>query len=469
MRKIALFIIFITFSSLVAGCDVPLTSVVKEPIPLASSELLLEDQNYDRLFSLESKKTLTIEVTRSDYEALNQSMQAYYMQFGSYKDDEYIPSNVTYQDDLGVIAMDDVAFRTRGNLSRRPLFNERGEVIPNHFKLKFNRSFENISRNPYLFGLEELDLKYNRNYDPTYLNELGSLQLYEAFEVYAQKATLVHVYLKLDDTLIPIGVMTAFEPVDEWFIARRFEGADANGDLYKVLWQQSGPSTLASLHEGSYGIKDVGTNFRPGYDLKTNKNTSTHLALKSLVEALNHPDALFVNEAIETYFDMDYLARYFAVSFALGNPDDFRSMGNNYYLYHAPLQGKYYIIPYDLDHSLGQGWGGEPVFQDQLINTTLYHRWELLEHLSGGEREHPMIEHLFKMDAFRNQYEAMLLDVVKSETFSFQFFNQQIIRFESYYEKEVSVSLINAPFGPRNLSSFIEGKTQSILRQLNRD
>jgi hypothetical protein len=235
------------------------------------------------------------------------------------------------------------------------------------------------------------------------------------------------------------------------------------------LWQQSGPSTLASLHEGSYGIKEVGTNFRPGYDLKTNKNTSTHLALKSLVEALNHPDALFVNEAIKTYFDLDYLARYFAVSFALGNPDDFRSMGNNYYLYHAPRQGKYYIIPYDLDHSLGQGWGGEPVFQDQLIDTTLYHRWELLEHLSGGEREHPLIEHLFKIDAFRNQYEAMLFEVVNAETFSFQFFNQQITRFESYYEKEVSVSLINAPFGPRNLAFYLEGKTQSIIRQLDRD
>lgn len=469
MRKIVLIINLITVSILIAGCDVPLTAETKEALPLTSTELLLEDPNYDRLFFRESKKTLTIEVTRSNYESLNRSMEAYYREFGLYKDDEYIPSNVTYQDDLGVIAMEDVAFRTRGNLSRRPLFNERGEVIPNHFKLKFNRSFENISRTPYLFGLEELDLKYNRNYDSTYLNELGSLQLYEAFEVHAQKATLVHVYLKLDDTLIPMGVMTAFEPVDEWFIARRFEGADANGDLYKVLWQQSGPSTLASLHEGSYGIKDVGTNFRPGYDLKTNKNTSTHLALRSLVEALNHPDTLFVEEAIETYFDLDYLSRYFAVSFALGNPDDFRSMGNNYYLYYAPLEKKYYIIPYDLDHSLGQGWGGEPVFQDQLIDTTLYHRWELLEYLSGSEREHPLMEHLFKMDIFRDKYEAMLSDIVNSESFSFQFFYQQILRFEAYYEKEVSVSLINAPFGSRNLESFLEGKKQSILRQLDLD
>ena len=469
MRKLSLILLVSFLFFFISACDTALTQVSLQPLPIASNDALLIDPNYDRLFSQPSKKTITIEVTQTHLESLNQSMLAYHQQFGSYKTDEYIPANVSYQDDEGVLRLDDVAFRTRGNLSRSPIFNDQGRLIPNHFKLKFNQSFKGTPRVPYLFGLEELDLKYNRNYDPTYLNELGSLQVFQAFDVHAQNATLIHVYLKIDETLHPIGVMTAFEPIDQWFIKRRFEGANAEGDLYKVLWQNSGPSNLTPLFEGSYGIKDVASNFRPGYDLKTNKNNSNHQALKDLIEVLNHPDALFVYEGIETYFDLDYLARFFAVSFALGNPDDFRSMGNNYYLYHAPIDNRYYLIPYDLDHSLGQGWGGEPIFQDQLIDTDIYHGDELLEYLSGGEKAHPLMDHLFKMDAFKIKYEAMLEEVVNAPVFSFDHFNDQILQFQMFYEKEVEVSLMDAPFGTRDLAYFLEGKKASILRQLSQD
>lgn len=467
MRNKWNYILILLLIFILVSCDVPLTTTDLVPDRIEPSPSILDDDNYDRFFNRMAKKTLVIEVSSDDYQYLNREMIDYYNQFGTFKDDTYIPASVTYEDDLGTLSIKDIGFRTRGNLSRGPLYDQEGNVLINHFKLKFNETFTDIDTLGYLFGLEELDMKYNRNYDPTYMNELGSLQMYEAFDVYAQKATLVHVTLKLDDIDYPIGVMTAFEPIDEWFIQRRFEGRDATGDLYKTLWQQTGPSTLRPLSEGDYGIKDVSINYRPGYDLKTNKDTSTHDALIRLVEALNHSDKRFVDEAIQTYFDLDYLARYFAVSLILGNPDDFRSMGNNYYLYHAPMNDKFYIIPYDLDHSLGYGWGGEPTFTDQLVDTNIYHMNELSEALSETKHEHPLIEHLFLMDAFKEKYEFYLLEIIQSETFTLHHFEKQIDTFRAFYQEEVALSMIDLGFGTRNLKFFIEGKIESIERQLN--
>jgi spore coat protein H len=469
MKKyMSLWMVLLTSVAL-ASCQTELTSSpnLMPPEVIEVHPTILDDNDYDRLFLRLSKKTLTIEVKEEDYSKLNETMHDYYDMFGSFKDDTYIQANVIYEDDLGIIKMKDVGFRSRGNLSRAPLLDELGNIIVNHYKLKFNVSFEGTIRNEFLFGLEELDLKYNRNYDETYMNELGSLQLYEAFDVYAQKATLMHVLLKVGEQLHAIGIMTAFEPIDEWFIHRRFHMTDEVGDLYKVLWQNSGPSTLSPLSEGMYGIKDVSKNFRPGYDLKTNKDTSKHEALNLLIDALNHPNNHYVNEFIRTYFDLNYLARYFAVSLALGNPDDFRSMGNNYYVYFDPTLEKYYIMPYDLDHSLGQGWGGEPIFQDQLVDTNIYHKDELLEYLSGRAMEHPLTEHLFGMDAFLLLYENALLEVVQAPIFTMTYFKGQIDLYQSFYEQEVSISMINAPFGYRNLSWFLEGKKDSVLSQLS--
>jgi len=298
------------------------------------------------------------------------------------------------------------------------------------------------------------------------MNELGSLQMYEAFDVFAQKASLIHVSLKIDDQIHPMGVMTAFEPIDYWFLARRFEGEDASGDLYKALWQQYGPASLKPLVEDSYGIKDVALNYRPAYDLKTNKDVSNHDSLINLIEVLNHQDKSFVEEGIETFFDMEYLARFFAVSLVLGNPDDFRSMGNNYYLYYAPVSKKYYIIPYDLDHSLGTGWGGDPTFSNQLVDTEITHMNELSEALYGDKVPHPLIEQLFLMPSFKNHYESSLETVVTSDIFTIDHFEREINIYRGFYKELIALSKLDVSFGLRDLEHFITLKKASVLNQI---
>jgi hypothetical protein len=40
----------------------------------------------------------------------------------------------------------------------------------------------------------------------------------------------------------------------------------------------------------------------------------------------------------------------------VGGWDDYRSLMNNYYLYHEPTQGRFHLIPYDYDNTFGVDW-----------------------------------------------------------------------------------------------------------------
>jgi spore coat protein CotH len=471
IKQIFIFIVMMMFVLLLQSCQIVLIPELEqapetELVPIEEDALLL-DENYDRFFDEINHKKLIIQLSTNNARLLNSVMQDYFDNFGNYRSDTYVSSNILYEDAYGAIEMKDVPFRTRGNLSRTRFLNDEGDLNFNHFKLKFNQQFLNTSRDGFLFGLEELDLKFNRNQDETYMNEFGALKLYESLGVFSQRSTLIFVEVHIDDNIYQVGVMTAFEPIDEWFIKRRFETSENQiGDLYKSLWQQFGPANLTNFNEGTIGIKDVENNYRPAYDLKTNKLDSMHEHLLLLIDVLSSEDINYKKAFVETYFDIDQLARYFAVSLLLGNPDDFRAMANNYYLYFDIVGEKYHIIPYDLDHSLGQGWQGAPVFQDQLANTNLYHFGEIFSYLVGQAIHHPLIEVVFELKNFRTLYE-LYLNTLLETTFQFQFFKDYIDLFQPIFEKDISDSMLNLPFGYRNLESFIELKRQSVLSQLN--
>ena len=123
-KKFLNVVLIVAISVFIIGCE---TTLIPEtdPVMIDEEEILLDD-NYDRFFNHENHKTLVIFITQDQASLLDQSMQAYFDQFGNYKSDEYIMSHITYQDEFGTIDMQDVPFRTRGNLSRSRFLNEEG-------------------------------------------------------------------------------------------------------------------------------------------------------------------------------------------------------------------------------------------------------------------------------------------------------------------------------------------------------
>jgi hypothetical protein len=142
-------------------------------------------------------------------------------------------------------------------------------------------------------------------------------------------------------------------------------------------------------------------------------------------------------------------------------------MANNYYLYFDNFNEKYHIFPYDLDHSLGQGWDGAPVFENQLSDTELYHYGELFSFLSGQPIDHPFMETLFEIESFKILYENYLV-ILLNTTFQFDFFKYFIDRYQPIFQDDSTQSMTSLTFGYRNLEKFIQLKRESVLLQLNK-
>ena len=96
--------------------------------------------------------------------------------------------------------------------------------------------------------------------------------------------------------------------------------------------------------------------------LKTNENYQNHTALYNLLEVLNTcPDESFPTE-IAHVLDVDSTLRFLAVSVALVHLDNYIGSGHNYYLYE--VEGKFVLIPWDLNMCLGtfnMGYGQEDI------------------------------------------------------------------------------------------------------------
>lgn len=465
-RKITMIILICTVVMLLVACETVLTPIVDEelPIDIINQETLV-DKDYERFFTPYTYKKLTITLTQTNANLMQDFMIEHYERFRDYRINSYVASTITYEDNLGIIEATNIGFRTRGGVFSRKIFlNENNEPNDNHFKIKFNALIETSHRS--LFGLEEIDFKYNKNQDETHMNEYYPLSLYESMGVLAQRKTMIDMYVIIENESYHMGIYVAFEPIDSYFIARRFVD-EPIGDLYKVLWQQFGPATLLKPNNPlAIGIKDVGMNYRPTYDLKTNKRTSEHKSLTAFFDVMSLSNDI-KKAWIESHEAFDYLARYFAVSFLLGNPDDFRYNGNNYYLYFPPNNNTFYIIPYDLDHSFGIGWDGSPAFSDQLMYARPYDDANVIDNVFGTNYPHPLVDTLFSSELFRNLYKTHIYTVLNDpRLYKFSHIKTIIERYNASYGSSALEARIALEFGFRDLEEYLTNKEVFIRLQL---
>lgn len=304
--------------------------------------------------------------------------------------DLYIPVqlNLTVNDEI--FLYDDVGIRLKGNIFSRGPFLEQGMIIrPFHFRLRFNETFDDdlyevfninqdwqrgdleyqMRKQRQIFGLEALEFKWNRSNDPSLINQVFGANQYLQRGSLAARATLAEVQLSDQKLRYQLGLFTITEPIDDLFIARHFQGQAANGDLYKMLFpvdlraDQMGSGNLQlgtyAFYEHMVGVEDTFKGYHPVYDLKTNKKSSSHQALKRLISALEllryYPLSTQLNH-LKTIVDIESFLQYAAISYLIGNPDDMRNNKNNTYLYFDGVTQLAYFIPYDLDWSLGVTW-----------------------------------------------------------------------------------------------------------------
>lgn len=390
-----------------------------------NTNTLTDLEIYDLLFAPESRVEIKLDITNSELAKLQADYETYSSK-GS-KSPIYRMANITIKltdskNNVYQWTIDQVGVRMKGNTSRCNFYSQSdGMYNLIHFKISFGETFdkskyygdealvwesddERSARKDRTFAtLEKMDMKWNRNDDETYIKEIYSYDLFRENGVIAPHTNLASVDIGADHA----GVWTIYEPIDDILLAKYLPKEAQGGDLYKLGWTTEG-ATFTSF--SSYGAEDEDKGLFYVYDIKTNKKTTTHQSLQTLISTLN--GGTLTREIFESVVDMDNFIPYSAVSYIIGNPDDLRNNYNNCYIYFRADTGKLMIIPYDMDRVFGiNTWNpyGDSMTTDSPFATNNV----------AGEQRSPLFKTtLCKNGLFADEYFDMVKQIMASDMLS---------------------------------------------------
>ena len=396
-----------------------------------------QEDDFINLFSADVKVELRLDISNEQLSLL-QSDYEKYSSFGS-KSPIYRKANLHVKMTLpdGSVKerfIEEVGVRMKGNTSRTSFYNSHdGMYNLIHLKVSFGETFDKEEyygssakvwtnsdarkerKNRTFATLEKIDLRWNKEDDATYIREIYSYDVYREMGVLAPHANLASVDMGGNH----LGVFTVYEPVDDIFLEKNLPENLLGGDLYKCGWGMNGGASFSS--NCSIGIEDEDEGLFYAYDLKTNKKTSNHEALKNFITQINKSG---LNKArIAELMDIDNFIAFAAVSWFLGNPDDLRNNYNNYYLYFTP-EGKAMFIPYDYDRTLGisHDWNptGHGMTKDDPLTSDMG--------AGGKQNNNVYLKTVVKGGYYVEEYKECLSVIASSNLFS-------NARFTDRYEK----------------------------------
>lgn len=436
--------------------------------PDNSDDPLLEEISYVDFFNepeLLKLHEIELFVTQSEWDRLLVILQ------NNIKSDQYVKADYIYRHTPGsltnVDTVKEVGFRIRGNTTRR-LPYKNGEYRRAHFKVKFDKRFDQIEGTPEyeirkkrtFADIEALNLKWGREGNEADVSQIREIYQYEMMRqagVYVPKTTSTRLIINVGDDRIDYGIYTAIEPIDDTFL-EHYLGDDA-GDLYKCLWKGMGPATLSrtSASGTKTGVGDAEIAYEPSYDLK--EGDLENNTLIDFVYKLGDLSGNALKSYLDANFDVDNYLRFLAMNVILGMPDDYWAMGNNYYLF-FPDDGKITFIPYDYDHGLGGGW--TPF---DAANAKIY-EWR-----DGTGNDYRALMKVLDYSEYRALYESYLAEFALSSNAIFDYsdyknnyFDELKSMYSPYLENDIGEGEAFEHYGEEQ---YFSSKKSSLESQLN--
>lgn len=327
-----------------------------------NGELTLEQFNekytMNDFFSHVNKVKTEIHMDKKELYQLSQDYDAY----PHHSSPIYRICDLTIHINDDYVRLNKVGIRLKGNTSRRKFVNENGEVYTTvHFKFDFNELIDYVDYTPEeeahiderkFLDLKKLDVKWNKNYDTSHIKEYIASRLYKEYDVKSQAMGFSHILINGKN----MGLYYTYETIDKQFTKRHYSKAENGGDLYKACYTAAGPANLTYGKVGeNIGEEDEDANgkngFFPSYDIKTNKDETDHSQLLNLIKVLNNSSTKIAD--INSVVDLNQFIKYEAVSYVLGDPDDFRNNWNNTFIYFNKETGLAEFLPYDKDRMFG--------------------------------------------------------------------------------------------------------------------
>ncbi|MBN1442796.1 MAG: lamin tail domain-containing protein, partial [Planctomycetes bacterium] len=201
-------------------------------------------------------------------------------------------------------------------------------VTPKSYRVEFTRDED-------LEGIVHLDLNANRPHH----QQLG-MRIFRGADVPAPLTRIVRLIFCGDAELTYVRA----EDVDEDFLRRTYPEPDGEdgGNLYRGL--EDGDLDYRGADEEAY---------RPSYRKVTNEEQDDWSDLIALCDALaNTPDGE-LETALPLVIDVEEWVRFFAVHTLISTQEEgiCRDGGGDYFVYRRPSDGRFVIIPGDLDDS----------------------------------------------------------------------------------------------------------------------
>lgn len=344
----------------------PTPTPTPDPKPTPEPEPTDDDALFNALFSKENHIAVRLDMSEKEMLKIENDYKTYSSKGSKspiYRMADLYITITTPDGASSEYKIEQVGVRMKGNTSRTSFYSENdGMYNLIHFKIDFGETFDDEEyygddaivwdnkdlrkerKNRTFATLEKLELKWNRNFDTTYIRDGYAFDFYREAGIIVPHTNLASVDVNQDHA----GVWVMYEPIDDVFLEKNLSDEALGGDLYKLGWTNEG-ATFTSFT--SYGVEDEDKGQFFVYDLKTNKKKSDHSSLKNLIETLNSND--LTKEEFESVVDSQYFITYAAASFIIGNPDDLRNNYNNTYIYFRKDNGKMILIPYDLDRVFG--------------------------------------------------------------------------------------------------------------------
>jgi hypothetical protein len=191
------------------------------------------------------------------------------------------------------------------------------------------------------------------------------------------------------------------QKIDGDYIRRWFPN-DTEGYIHKVdrYFEYSTNGTgFANLDEGlKYDNRHplLKETYRWGFEKRSHREDDNWDHIFDFAVAMNAPSSMpGYEQAIESVIHPEHFAKVLAIRHAVGDWDSYGyNSGKNNYFYYALPEGKWYLLPWDIDHTLGSG--NKP-------NTNLF---------SVNSENFPEVNQFLRYPKYRQMYEEAFAKLV---------------------------------------------------------
>ena len=271
-----------------------------------------------------------------------------------------------FSDSLG-----NIGFRVRGNTSRN--------AVKKSFKISFNHSVSGFKWQ----GIEKMNLNGQHN-DVSIMRTKLAQEIYKEVGLPSSRTSHVRLYINGEYK----GLYVNVEQIDEEFAKKRFIQGH-QGDMYKCIYGAN--LSFKGWDESAY--------YGP-YE-KVRKEETGFQSLIEFLDFLNNSSNAAFLCGIEDRFDVDAYLRYLATEILTGHWDGYTYNQNNFYLIKRPSDGKFMMLPYDLDNTFGIDW-----FNIDWSERNIY------EWTTSSNR--PLYNRLMSVPYFRNELTKHLKDILEN-------------------------------------------------------